>query len=481
MDRVDLQSRLPPQHRRYWWLAIAVVLLSVWSLRITGTPATGDGEENLRQAVDLAHHGVYSLDTTQPFTPSMAREPLPVFVTAGMIVLHDALFGPSPDEAWFAGEGGRLLKLQNVLWMGLLCAALGAAVFRLTGSMAAVVVTLLVINMPLLSGTNSRYMVDSLYTESPAAALLALGSVLLAASFPGRPIIAVVAGVAFGLLALVKALFSFVFAGLVGVLLVMGLLGWVADPAVRLLRIALLVAGFAVVVVPWMVRNQIQLDRFAIIDRGGEVLYQRATKNRMTAVEIRGTFYHWAPLELRGVMRRVLGFTREDIERGGRLQRLNRAENSSFAASDRAAEIAGRPEAAISYYRQVRAELVRLTREAEVRGQARPEQAAQQVMQQRAFAMLGEQPLRHLAMTIPFLYRGAFFAFPLLVCALLVGLRQRQPQLLLFALPAFGMVMFYGLFSHFIGRYGLPMYPVAVAAFVAAATGWWRVRRPALP
>jgi hypothetical protein len=81
--------------------------------------------------------------------------------------------------------------------------------------------------------------------------------------------------------------------------------------------------------------------------------------------------------------------------------------------------------------------------------------------------MIMAQPGRWLALTVPFLWRGATLVFPILLIALALGVRRRRYDLALFALPAFGLVMFYGLFSQFIARYGVPAHEVAMVVLMA--------------
>ena len=57
--------------------------------------------------------------------------------------------------------------------------------------------------------------------------------------------------------------------------------------------------------------------------------------------------------------------------------------------------------------------------------------------------------------------------FPVLVLALVIGVRRCRYDLVLFALPAFGLVMFYAFFSHFIARYGVPAHEVAAVVGIA--------------
>lgn len=226
-----------------------------------------------------------------------------------------------------------------------------------------------------------------------------------------------------------------------------------------------------------MLRNYQHFDSYQIAERGGTVLMTRAIKDLMTPVEYRGTFYAWAPWGVKAVMRRVLGFRSEDLEAGGRLERLNRSPRSSFHQKDVAAELAGQPEKATSYFYKSLAEYRKLKLAYQAAGAPNPTMAADKEIQRRALTIVKEHPWRHLAMTPPFLWRGAFFSFPILVIVLIHSLRKRHDDLALFVAPAFGAIMFYALLSHFIPRYGQALRPVAIVAAVLLAKAWWDQRR----
>jgi len=78
------------------------------------------------------------------------------------------------------------------------------------------------------------------------------------------------------------------------------------------------------------------------------------------------------------------------------------------------------------------------------------------------------------------MWRGAFFAFPTLVIVLGWAARQRRAELAIFALPALGIVMFYALFSHFIGRYSVPVSPVITVLDVLIFKQLWDIAKRTL-
>jgi hypothetical protein len=130
----------------------------------------------------------------------------------------------------------------------------------------------------------------------------------------------------------------------------------------------------------------------------------------MTADEVRGSFYVWAPRELQPLVGAALGYSPHDLQRGGRLQRLNRSRDSDFYQDDLKAERAGEPNGAISLYRKAQAERVKISGKTGDWGLEIDE-----VLKQRALTIIREHPVRHFAMTMPFLWRGALVTFPLFV------------------------------------------------------------------
>lgn len=472
------------QRRALQWLAAVLVsigLVVTWSHRMTGAPVEDDAAQLVQMALNLAHHGVISLDETAPLSPTNYREPVPVLVTALSIKLLDAALGEAPPEAYFHGERVELLKYQNIFWLALLSVGAFWAARFFTSSVPLALVAVLLVNLPYFR--SAADLVDNLYTDIPAAALLMLASVAVAIAAARRsPAFCALAGLLFGILTLIKAAILYVFLGtallLAAIYLWQRLLSW--RGAVR--NLALLVVAFGCAVAPWMYRNHVLLGSAHISQRAGVVLMYRAVNDQMTAQEYLGTFYFWAPLRLQGLIGRVLGFSPADLERHGRLQRLNDLD-SDFAADDLAAERAGAPDKTFSYYRQARAERVKAEREMDAAGVAQSETAseiaADDLLKERAMKIILAHPWRNVALTIPFLWRGAPFTFPILVVALLVALRRRRYDFVLFAMPAFGTVMLYALFTHFISRYDLLALSIATVALVVLLAPALRARHPA--
>lgn len=460
---------------------ILVVLIPLWYSQISGSRIVSDPTAYVQMSANLIRHGVISLDSRPPFRPSMYREPVPIFTTTLAMSIIDSVLGQAEVSDYLQGERARYLKLQNIFWMLVLLASTAWAIHLLTGSIGFALGGALLAHLPFYSmEVAADGHLDSLATEIPAAAALMVGCAALVAAYRGQRklLFLAVAGLAFGVMALIKAAFLYVFIGFVGVLLAGLLFKWFRQRLqIGFAGVAVLAMGFAAVVAPWLYRNWQQFGVVQIAERAGAVLTIRAVKNGMNAVEYRGSFYAWAPRPTRPLVGSVLGFGPQDLMRGGPLQRLNRSSTADFYADDLAAERAGKPEAAISYYRKSRAERVKLRNEFRAMGSPQPEIDADAVLMDRALTQIREHPWRHLATTIPFLWRGAFIPFPLLACSLAYALVRRRYELALFVLPSFGMVMFYALLSHFIMRYSVPTLPVALASATVLACIAWRTLR----
>ena len=483
MPSAQLPTMRATAHRWMLYLcgAILLALCLWWPRHITEHQIESDAAANLQMSLNLAHHGIISLDSVAPFKPTNYREPVPVVVSAVAVGLLDAALGKSPRaEAYFSGERARFVKLQNIFWMLLLMGGIYYACILFTGSRLIGLAGALAVNFRLPASPTGLLSLgfDDLLSDFPAAALLVWGSALLAKGLQESrwsPMVA--AGLTFGMLALTKAAFLYVFAGVMVYLSV--------DFAIRsrgrqdrsksAVHLVLLALAFAVVVTPWMTRNYVYLDSFGIAGRGGGVLYLRAAKDQMTAEEYRGSFYVWAPPKLRPLVGAVLGYSKADLQRNGRLQRIYREPDSDFHTDDIAAEAAGRPDQAITYYHKARAKRVALERK--LADSPSPSVAVDEAMKEEALSIIRANPLKHLAMTIPFLWRGAFTVFPILLIALSCALLTRRFEMSSFVVPAFGVVMFYGIFTHYTPRYSVPAVGVTiVAALVLVLHAWASIR-----
>jgi hypothetical protein len=452
------------------WITICVVavgLLMAWTRQINGAPVERDSNQTVRMAVNLDRHGIMSLDESAPYTPTDYREPIPVLACYLGIKIMDALMGPAQEDAYFSGERVKYLKYQNLLWLALLSVASFWATLELTSSPALALVAVVLVNLPFAGGPLDMRLTNDLYSEMIASAFFMLACTCLGIGFSRQRLgYLIAAGVLFGVVTLTKAAVLYIFAGVVVLMPVFYFLRrFPTRTAIR--DIAVLILAFFVVICPWMYRNYVQLGSFQLSQRAGVVLMYRALYDQMTPLEYKGAFYVFAPNSLRKPIGKLLGFTPEDLQRGGRLQRISILEDTDFAKDDLAAEHAGRPDLSLTYYRKARAERTQLEMELAKEGHPQAELEGDEILKKRAAAMILAQPGRWIALTVPFLWCGATLVFPILLIALVMALRRRDYELALFALPAFGLVMFYALFSHFIARYGVPAHEVAMVVLMA--------------
>jgi 4-amino-4-deoxy-L-arabinose transferase-like glycosyltransferase len=456
------------------WLLLALgsaLLVIFWLSRISTSPIVWDAAENLHLTLNVAHHHAFSQSEQEPLQPSTYREPLPILFSAVAVDAVDAALGPTDNSDYFQGRRARLLKYQNLVWMAVLTLVTFALARELGITFNLSLVCVAALNLLLLTHDVGYFMLDSLYTEALASALLCLASLLLLKGLRRNSLTwLALAGISFGLLILVKALFLYLIAT---VAIFMVLLSpwlhrsyWVATrQAAALVILALLV------ILPWMLRNLEQVGYFAITQRGGEVLYDRAMADQMTRDEYIGAYFMYAPYPLDGILRRILGYSRSDLEFGGRLQRLNESPAASFYVRDYSAELAGRPEDAVTYMHRAGADRVRLRMQLEQAGDLHAEPTSDRLIQQRATQMIRQHLFSHLELIPLYLWQGAFFCFPVLVLAAIVALRRRRIDVLLMLWPATGSLLFYASVAHLEPRYAIPTFPIVVCALAAVASG----------
>ena len=475
---------------------------------ITDSPVLGDGIQNLLIATNLYKHGVFSHEGGANPQPTNFREPLPPMVAYAYL----ALFAPNHSEHlgfghFRAGDLTRFVKMSNLIWVFTGLLGVWLLTRRLTHSIAA---TLAATLLTYVFFFNAREYIDTFYTELTTATAIVWGSYLLYRGVKDQKIGYFLAGgAAMGLLALTKA--SSLYINLVALLLLVAVMLFARQRMqVSVGRIATwglaMGLGLAVVVAPWMVRNHLQFDSMRISDRGGLILHGRATLNNMTNDEVIGLIYEKSPTIYRKLVdgTRFGQTDRDEFERGGRWQRLNRG-LSSFWKSDIEAIRAGRPDLAVSFHAEAGARYTILLNQLRVQGNHYPEEVVDGQRRDEAIRMLKERPVRHLFMTLPFFWHGFWglkkVEIPLvslatqdtivevlnllaglaLLTAFFVGMLRRRPDLLALTVLPFGLMSFYAFVSHNIPRYMSPAHPIMLillVAVVAALLNAQLSRRP---
>lgn len=365
------------------------------------------------------------------------------------------------------------MKVGNIPWvfLGLLGVALLS--FSLTGSFLFVVAMLL---LQTLFFFGLPFFVDTLYTELQAGVLLIWSSwLLLMAVQSSRLKWFFAAGLSMGLLTLTKGVFLYVVP--VSIMLLAGLFVVQDSLTLGLKRCIVMLAGFSLLTLPWMVRNKLVTGHFELTQRGGHVLLTRAIKNNMTPDEVRGALYLWGP-SFYQKLSAPLGFgaVPEDFQLGGRFQHLNR-EGSNFKSSDLKAQSEGNPEAAISYYRKAASELSRYVMQAQAEGSSHPQRDGDDHAKRQAKSLILSNPQRHVLMTAPFFWRGiwsqpnqgllvknspiyvlvkdllALFSILALYAVFVLGVLRRNLTYIAISLLPVLMVSFYAAVTHNIPRY----------------------------
>ena len=225
-----------------------------------------------------------------------------------------------------------------------------------------------------------------------AACLLFVHAVLAAETWcRPRCVTGAISGVALGLLVLTKAVFQY---WLVGVVLVCAVgLWWDGSRRRTLLPACLaLLLGAAVVTLPWMMRNALQVEHFGISGRSGEVLAIRAEYGRMTWSEVRGAFAFWLPTNNAAVREAALQWLEPD-EFGYR--RFDRGNPAGFyrRTKNNTGEVAARADRLEPGWRQY---------------QSKNQVAYDAVLARASVDLIREDWLKQAVLTLAFLERGIF-------------------------------------------------------------------------
>lgn len=458
--------------------------------RIDGARISGDASHGAVSGFNLAKYGVISGEASTNPQPGNYREPLPSVVNGLFMRIHPGIDLGSSAKKMLHGENARKLKQVNLVWiftglMGLwmLSRSLGTRWYF----------SLLTVLTSFTWFYSSFYYVNSLLTEYATAALMIFTVLSLVKSIQRNRLGSWFGvGVGMGLLALTKGAFYYV--GLV--LILMGILVSCFLHADRIFRsrfneALILALGFFLCVLPWMYRNYLHFGEFEMTQRGGVVLLTRAVKNQMTAEEVKGAFYFWGPSFYQALTGESgLGARDDDFEAGGRFQRINRNESSSFSHLDKQAEKAGAPENSISFYRAARAERVRARMKYESLDVENPRHMADLELQEKAIQMIVTHPIKHLGMSILFAWRGMWcfsvfplpfivtqlqmyltelvnvFAYSALIGVWIIGVFRKRILWIVFPILPLSMLGFYALVSHNIPRYSIPAVPFMLLALI---------------
>ena len=193
------------------------VLVSLWFAgnapsRITDAALMYDFSQNAKIAYYLVNTGTYTSSKKEPHNPSkaMKREPIPVLAISAFLLLHPNFDARYKTVDLEEGRLTRTVKLVNVFWEFLAALFIFLLCLELfPNPIIAGVGALLALAISAMTFLSTTEVVDALYTELPATALL-LATAWCAVRFVRHETKwrAISFGVALGLLALTKPRFS---------------------------------------------------------------------------------------------------------------------------------------------------------------------------------------------------------------------------------------------------------------------------------
>ncbi|GAA6143116.1 hypothetical protein [Hydrogenophaga sp. 5NK40-0174] len=407
---------------RFWVHLLVSVVVGLYAAQLTtGDSIKGDATQNLKIVHNLYHHHVYALEAdATDHEPTNFREPVPVWMTWAWAQAMLPKARPDEFEKWHGGDLARQVKQVNALWsmLGLLCALeLAVRVMRrplIAYGAVAVSVVFFFARQPV---------VDSLYTEMPAGALMlacALATWRSLEAGPGQRSWMIVTGVCMAAMCLTKSVFAPVCGGWLILLLWAqwrqqraGQAGeslaraWPWKPLVQAGVIAVLL------VFPWTLRNHLAMDTWEVSSgRAGYVMFKRALMDQMSDDEYAlGWSVFGSYTYRRLVSGTSLAVKRGDRQLGGRLQRLNPGP-SDFQTIDKRSIAQGRPEQSLTFYRKPAALYQRLYRDLEQAGVQRPDLAADRIMKAEALRFFVTHPVLHLKLTPYIFWRGVWTIRP---------------------------------------------------------------------
>ena len=228
-----------------------------------------------------------------PYKPTMKREPIPIFALALLIMSDKTLAQARPFDKLFNDEPLLILKRINIFWCFVAYIGICVLIFLMYDN----ILWRLLVPPTVLLLTNYSLMdqyVDRLTTEAVAAAALVWAAVaLLAFSKSPTRYRAIGVGVALACAALVKAALFYVS---IFAIVTLGLLYFITNyekEYKRRLRLSftVLVLSFLTIVSIWVARNAIELNKFRIAERGGDVFYFRVL---LMERPILGSIYHFS-------------------------------------------------------------------------------------------------------------------------------------------------------------------------------------------
>jgi hypothetical protein len=435
-------------------LAFAVSVFAALALAILSRPDKRlidfDQSLYLTIAYDLHHHHVFSNgvfddvdSTTAPPPPGMFFSPLYPWLLAGAMQL-DPRFAATVTCTIEANEKKRDLdtceiyatpvQLIHALLLTLSVLAIARAGELIIADAHAFYGAGIVATLGLTAEAElfSYLMTGSLWISLHCLLMLAFVSGLRTA----RTRDFVAAGILLGLLCLVRASFLVLAPTLLGIVVVRA--RWFSPVRLRdwLRPAAAFTLAFLVVIVPWVVRNDLVVGKLGFTEEyGSATLVERFAFNDMTAREFAFAFPYCLPAIGPAMVERLFGAD---------MRRFEWDESGSFFKIGRARRMA-----LIETYDRLDPVIGDLIR-----------------------AEIADNWWRHLATTLPLAWCGlwiasvwSLFAIPLFVWACVAAVRGAKPLFLFYALPAFVLVGVHAAVANHYARYNLGLIgPLSIGA-----------------
>jgi hypothetical protein len=320
-------------------------------------------------------------------------------------------------------------------------------------------------------------------TEVMAATLLLIhveGLRRIAQDEGPRPYVAIVSGLAGGVLVLTTASFlAWLYLMILAVpaLHLLGRAG-LRVPPVR--SVGIVAVLMCLVAGSWMTRNLVQTGRFTISERGGSVMAVRAEYDSMSWDEYRAA---WKLFPDHSYMQYLVD--RNDVANGGRFGRRQptgfyRRSRHLFlplyfpVLAERSAEELAESRRLNHHHSAVAAHL----------------QAGvvldDGTLQRAALAAMWENWVMHIALIPPLALRGAGAQAPFLLAILCMIAWRRSLPMAVFTAPVLVSIGFHAALTHYIPRYGFPLIPVTAIAMAwglseIAGMVWHRLQPSAVP
>jgi hypothetical protein len=455
------------------YVVIVIYIAIQATLLLDTRRVESDGDEYLKGAYNIYHHRTFSFESSARNQPSKTdfREPGFSFYQALYMELNPWIHH-KPSLSEYRRDGALIKQLkfaQVLLILGISISSLCLAREIGCGPWISCVPLLLCgSSVSLLEHVNRGC------SELLGALLVLWLSYLVARVAQGGGIwFWLFGGFVLSALVLTKAAFSYYTVCLIPLVIYRFILS--RDEGRKTLVLGVVSSGLVVLVMVggWMTRNYMHSGHFELCQRGGSILGVRANLNDMAKEEYLGSFYVWArDPGIKSALSWVSGFSEQDLRGGGRLERLNKRTRGS-------------------YYQ----EIMRAYRKQ--RGDYKHSIEADKRLKDEAVEKIIQHPLKHLAVSLPLLWRGAFtekgmyFAgiefrstwirgclnlllYLVLHSIVLGSLLNRRWDLLALTSPALYLVYIHALGTHNIPRFNEPVLPFLYCMFALTLAFIWR-------